>query len=298
MTTFPKRAADPVYRTVLVPLDGSPLADGALPTARALAGRFGATVHTVTVTPSDDELMQRQADAARALGIEPGDPRVHVELDSDVAGAVERCASQLDACLVCLATHGRGRVSGVVLGSTGREIVERLAAPTVVTGPEVVVLDPDDENASRPLGADHVIACVDGTPRSELGLPIAAAWAQALGMKLTILTVAEPCPPPVRIGDPWRRRHGPNEDADEYVRRLGERWAQEAPDLETVVVYDPISPGDGMKDYLGSHPAGLVVVTSLLRDPVDRLLHGSGAAGIVQTATAPVLVVPAQAVEG
>ena len=31
---------------------------------------------------------------------------------------------------------------------------------------------------------------------------------------------AEPCPPPVRIGAPWRRHHGPNEDADEYVRRL------------------------------------------------------------------------------
>ncbi|MGZ8650213.1 MAG: universal stress protein, partial [Solirubrobacteraceae bacterium] len=44
------RAADPAYRTVLVPLDGSPRAAGALPTARALAARFDATVHTVTVT--------------------------------------------------------------------------------------------------------------------------------------------------------------------------------------------------------------------------------------------------------
>jgi nucleotide-binding universal stress UspA family protein len=297
MDTFPTRAADPTYRTVLVPLDGSEFASGALPTARALAQRFGAVVHTVTVAGSNDELRRSQGEAGRALGTDPGDPRIHAELDPDVARAVERCSSELDACLVCLATHGRGRVSGVVLGSTGREIVARVAAPAVVVGPGVVVLDPGDAQAPRPLGADHVVACVDGTPGSELGLPIAAAWAYALGMRLTIVTVAEPCPPPVRIGDPWRRRHGPNEDADDYVRRLGERWALEAAGLETFVIYDPISPGDGMNDYLTSHPAGLVVVTSHLRDPLGRLVHASGAAGIVRTSTAPVLVVPAQAVE-
>ena len=50
------RAPEPVHRTILVPLDGSHLADGALPTARALAARFGATIHTVTVAVSDFEL--------------------------------------------------------------------------------------------------------------------------------------------------------------------------------------------------------------------------------------------------
>ncbi len=144
---------------------------------------------------------------------------------------------------------------------------------------------------------DHPVACVDETPRSERGLPVAAAWAHALGRKLTIVTVAEPCPPPVRIGDPWRRRHGPDEDADDYVRRLREQWSPDAPGLETVVVHDPISAGDGIKDYLASHPTGLIAVTSHLRDPLARLVHESGAADIVQTATGPVLVVPAPPVE-
>ena len=75
-------------------------------------------------------------------------------------------------------------------------------------------------------------------------------------MKLTLVTVAEPCPPPVRIGAPWRRHHGPNEDADEYVRRLGEQWALAAPGLDTFVVYDPISPAAGMEDYLAAHRPG------------------------------------------
>jgi nucleotide-binding universal stress UspA family protein len=292
------RAPEPTYRTILVPLDGSHIAAGALPTARALATRFGATIHTVTVATSDFDSERIRGEAAHALGTDPDDPRIHVEVDTDVAAAVHGCASDLDACLICLSTHGRGRVPGTLIGSTARDIIECCRQPVVVAGPRVVYPDPDDETAIRPLGVDHLVACVDGTPDSELGLAVVAAWGDALRMKVTAVTVAEPCPPPLRIGVPWRRHHGPNEDADEYVRRLGEQWALAAPGLDTTVVYDPIGPAPGMKDYLAAHPTGLVAVTSHVRDPLSHLVFGSGAAEIVHTSTAPVLVIPIAAVKG
>jgi nucleotide-binding universal stress UspA family protein len=291
------RAADPGYRTILVPLDGSHFAEGAMPTATALAARFGATVHTVTVAVSDFELRRIQVEAARSLGTGPDDPRIHVEVDTDVAGAVQRRASELDSCLVCLSTQGRDRLAGSVLGSTARDIIERGHRAVVVAGPVVVHPDPG-RPVIRPLGVDRLVACVDGTPASEGGLPVAAAWAHALGMAFTIVTVAEPAPPPVRIGAPWRRHHGPHEDADAYMRHLGDRWAFAAPGLETSVVYDPISPADGMRDFLATHPAGLIVVTSHLRSGFPRLAVGSTAARIIRSSTAPALVVPAQPVEG
>lgn len=290
-------AADPAYDTVLVPFDGSHLSSGALPTARALATRYGATVHIVTVAVSDFESARMRREAADALGKEPNDDRIHIEVDTDVARGVRRCASRLDACLVCLSSHGRGRVAGVI-GSTARDIIERGAAPVVVAGPFVVHPDPEDRTATPPLEVDHLVACVDGTPASERGVPVAAAWARALGMKLTLLTVAEPCPPPVRIGAPWRRHHGPNEDADEYMRRLGEQWSLDAPGLETAVVYDPISAAAGLDSYLETHPAGLVAVTSRLREPLAHLVFGSGAGDIVHTSSAPTLVIPAPTTEG
>ena len=67
----------------------------------------------------------------------------------------------------------------------------------------------------------------------------------------------------------------------------------EAPGLDTLVVYDPISAGSGMRDYLAAHPAGLVAVTSRLRDRLPHLVFGSGAADIVHASTAPALVIPA-----
>lgn len=148
-----------------------------------------------------------------------------------------------------MSTHGRGRPAGTLIGSTARDIIERGREPVVVAGPLVVDPDPEDETATPPLEVDRLIACVDGTGASERGLPIAAAWADALSMKLTIVTVAEPCPPPVRIGAPWRRRYGPNEDADEYVRRLGEQWALDVPGLDTIVVYDPIGAATGSRAW-------------------------------------------------
>jgi nucleotide-binding universal stress UspA family protein len=290
------RAADPCHRAILVPLDGSHFAEGAIPTAKALAARFGATVHAISVAVSDFELRRIRIEAARSLGTGPDDPRIHVEVDTDVARAVQRRASELDSSLVCLSTHGRGRVAGSVVGSTARDIIERGHQPVVVAGPVIVHPDPD-KAAIPPLGVDRLVACVDGTPASERGLPVAAAWAHALGMALTIVTIAEPSPPPVRPGAPWRRHHGPNEDADAYMRHLGDRWVLGAPGLETAVVYDPISAADGMRDFLAAHPAGLIALTSHLRGGFPHLALGSTAAGIIRSSMAPALVVPAQAVE-
>jgi nucleotide-binding universal stress UspA family protein len=298
MNDFAPRDADPAYRTILVPLDGSPFSAGALPTARALADRFDAAIHTVSVNHSDVGVGRVREEAAEVLGTDPDDARIHVEISTDVATAVHRRAATLDACLVCLSTHGRGRVTGTLIGSTARDIIERAHAPVVAAGPFVVDPDPDDDTTMRPLAVDHLVSCVDGTPTSEHGLPVALAWARALGMKATIVTVAEPCPPPVRIGAPWRRHHGPNEDADEYMRRLGERWALDAPGLDTSVVYDPIGAGAGMKDYLAAHPTGLIAVTSHLRDGLAHAVYGSGAADIVHTSTAPALVVATEPAGG
>jgi len=292
MNNYPQRAPAPVYRNILVPLDGSNFSSGALPAARALATRFDARLQTISVSVSDLEFDRLRREVAAALGTEADDPCIHVDADVDVAGAIQRCADELGSCLLCMSTHNRGRVGGVIIGSTAREVVERTHEPLVLIGPLVARPELGEYRPAPPVGVDHIVACVDGSPDAEQVLAVASAWAQALAMNLTVVTVAEPCPPPERIGAPWRRHHGPNADADDYVRDLAERWAGEAPGLDTFVVYDPISAAEGMKDYLYSHPTGLIVVGSHLRSGLERLAFGSTAAQIVHAASAPALIVP------
>ena len=70
---------------MLVPLDGSELALAALPTARALAERFAAELHTVSVAGADDDAGRLSALGSAALGVAVGDGHVGVIEGGDVA---------------------------------------------------------------------------------------------------------------------------------------------------------------------------------------------------------------------
>jgi nucleotide-binding universal stress UspA family protein len=139
---------------------------------------------------------------------------------------------------------------------------------------------------------DRIVACVDGQPPAESIVGVAAAWADALDMSLTVVTVAEPSPAPDRDDVPWRRSHGPSQDADAYMSELAARWDDVAPDMNAVAVYDPINPASGLQAWLKEHPAGLLAVTTHARSGLGRVVLGATAAAIVRVSPVPVLVVP------
>jgi nucleotide-binding universal stress UspA family protein len=295
MTSQSAGANEVRYRYVLVALDGSKFAAAAAHTGRALAARFGAELHTVSVAEHADEVEVLRSDAAAVLGPDSAPEHVHVVVGDDPAAAIAETAAGLGSSLVCLSTHGRGRVTGAVVGSVARSLLQGTQEPIVAVGPFADRPRPFSSTAPVPLSVPRLVACVDGSPPSESLLPVAGAWADALGMSLTILTVAEPAPPPVRLDATWNRRHGPEEDADSYIRRLGEKWKGVAKEVNAQVVYDPLSPADGLRTYLEQHPAGMVAVTTHARTGLRRVLLGADAANIVHASTAPALVVPLRA---
>jgi nucleotide-binding universal stress UspA family protein len=281
------------YRHVLIPLDGSKLAAEAIPTARALAAQLGADLHSVSVAGNAGDASRLGDKAGAALGIDPGDERIAVVVGDDPATGIQRRAQELGSCLVCLSTHGRGRVAGAMVGSVARSLLQQSGEPMVAVGP---FADRPPAFASKwpdPLSVDHLVACVDGSAASEAVLPVAAAWATALKMRLTILTVAEPLLPPVRPESGYGRSFGPTGDADEYTKALAARWAGASPEVTGSVAYDPISPASGLRQYLDEQGAGLIAVTTHARQGLRRLLLGAAAASMVHASIAPAVVVPA-----
>src|SRR5207244_7813305 len=71
----------------------------------------------------------------------------------------------------------------------------------------------------EPLSVRRIVACVDGSGPSEQVLPLAAAWARALGMSMTILTVIEDTLPPLRP-ERQKGRYESHPDAESYVDAL------------------------------------------------------------------------------
>ena len=280
-------------KNVLVPLDGSELALQAMPTARVLAQRFDADLHTVTVADGDDDADRARALASAALGVPLGDDRVSVVTEGDPADVIARRAETLGSCVVCLATHGRGRLGGALVGSVARSVLQRSGDPVVALGPSAdnPGWSPRPRSWPEPLSVPRIVACVDGSTTSEQVLPLAAAWAQALDMSLTILTVIEDAPAPIRP-DRGQSRYGGHADAESYIDQLVQQWRTQLPDVDGEVVRDPIGAASGIRAHLDQRPAGLVALTTHARSGMQRVLLGAAAASIVHASVAPCLVAP------
>jgi nucleotide-binding universal stress UspA family protein len=292
----PGRPEPTRYRHVLVPLDGSALAAAALPTAGALAARFGADVHTISVAGSEEEADRLRTEASEHLGGGMGDGTVVV--DADPVNAIHHRCAELGDCLLCMSTHGRGRLVGAVIGSVARAVVQSSTGPLVVVGPKadrpeaLVRSGSVYRRPSRwpaPLSRGGIVACVDGTPASEAILPIAAAWARAFDMALNVLTVAEDMPPPLPGRSGPVRSFG-LDDPEEYVAGLAERMTGTMP-VAGLVVYDPISVASGIGTYVAHEPAALMALATHARAGMDRVRFGATAADIVRNATVPALVI-------
>jgi nucleotide-binding universal stress UspA family protein len=263
---------------VVVPLDGSPFAERALPVADWVAAHLSADVHLVEVVPSEEDgdsaegairyldgVARRQR--AAAWDVVHGD---------DVAEALADAVTWSPGRMVCMATHGRDRAAAP-LGSVAASLLDHSDRPVVVVGP-----------TARPVTAVDapVVAAVDGTDRDDALVPVALSWAEQLALRLEVLTVAEPAPrEDVTEGRAW----GPA-NPDSYVAGLIARCRDPGVDVGSHVVYDPISVHAGLLPRLDEGAALVVLGSQPLRGGARTAL-GSHAAHIVHDAPVPALAV-------
>jgi nucleotide-binding universal stress UspA family protein len=169
---------------VVVPLDGSPFSERALPVADWIAAQLGADVHLVEVVPTDGEgeltegVIRYLDDVTRRHHAAAWDV-VHGD---DVAQAIADAASSSPRRLVCMATHGRDRTAGP-LGSVAAALLGRSERPVVLVGPRA--------RPSTGAGAP-VVAAVGRTGRDEALVSVASSWATRLARRLEIVTIAQP----------------------------------------------------------------------------------------------------------
>jgi nucleotide-binding universal stress UspA family protein len=269
-------------QALVVPWDGSRLAQRAVPVTAELARRVHAElVVLLSVVANPSDLGRRRAELSAVADSIDGvltDPRVVVE--DDPADAIVDTMLRLPDSLVCMATHGRGR-SAALLGSVALDVLVKGRAPALLVGPF--------QRASA--DGRGVVVCVDETPTSGPLLWAALQWARLTREPLTVVTVAEAVPPPIDTG-PVRRRFGPDGDVDLYLSLLVEPIRDVEPDVRTCAVFSPIGPARGILDHITAHPPDSLVLGTHARSGLDRLAHGSVAASVVFDSPVPVLVVP------
>lgn len=291
-----------MFRTIMVPLDGTEFGDKALPAAAAIARRTGAALRLVRVllpappeepapgTPSEAE---RRREALAALerataGLQAsGVPATADLLDVPVVQSLAEHAEAIGADLIVMTTHGRGPLSRVFLGSVADPLVRRLHIPTLLIRPA----------AGRPDGdlPRNLLVALDGSPAAEAMLPTAAGLCDAVGAGMTlfrsvvpVMACAEdPTGLPVACSDEPATEHL-RDSAAAYLEQIAAPLRMRGLDVRTraVVHADPVA---AILEHAHTLGCDLVALESHGRSGLTRLLLGSVAEGVVRRAEAPVL---------
>ncbi len=144
------------FTHVLVPLDGSALAEHILGPVRDVAKATGARISLVRVLvtpavlgprimPMDPSQLEPDVNAVRAylsaiadeLRLDGLDVSFHVTEGTTPAPAIAEFAEQVDADLIAMATHGFGGLKRTLFGSTADRLLHRSRLPLLMMRPPV-----------------------------------------------------------------------------------------------------------------------------------------------------------------
>lgn len=287
---------------ILVPLDGSELAEGALPYATALAEKLGAPLVLLTIWEGGDadladtfptmslEIAQTAqahfekylADIKQRIGF--GDAQTVVR-PGKAGDEIVVVAQETGARCIALATHGRSGIGRWVYGSTASSVLRSSHLPVLAIGPKVL------EGKQTSVEFRKLMVPLDGSQLSEQALPVAADLGRKLSASLLLVRAIQ-----------WASQAYPYTLPDMYVPQLDnelEKGAKEylrarkeeiGGDAEAFVVRGPAA--DGLLDFVEQKGIDLVVMTTHARAGLKRLALGSVADRTLQ-GKAPVLLIRA-----
>lgn len=299
-----------MFRDMLIPLDGSHLAEAALPFGAQLARRAHARLHLmlahepmgalvgmgdlVVPPPELDEGGRERERAylgrtAEALRAESGMPVGFREAAGAPGPEICEEASRIEADLVIMATHGRGTFRRMWLGSVSDYVIRHMAVP-------VLLVPPRPDGTTNPETAiRRILVGLDLSRDAEAILEPVAGLAQLHGASVTLMHVAEII---FEVGKltgstPVVTNSGLLEatraEAELQLERVAKRMRERGVMVETRVVTG-INAAGGLLEALVHDRFDLVALTTHGRSGLRRLLLGSVADKVIRGATTPVLV--------
>lgn len=187
-----------MFKHLLVPLDGSGLAEAVLPAATYFAATFNARVTLIHIIEQDappavhgDRHLTDPAEAEaylekigqRSFPAEiHWERHVHTSAMKDVARGIVLHESELAPDLVVMGTHGRGGLHGLLFGRIAQQVVASGSLP-------VLLIRPGAPAGDQPFACRRILAPTDGEASHAMGLTLAFDLAQAVGAQLELLAV-------------------------------------------------------------------------------------------------------------
>lgn len=308
-----------MYRSILVPLDGTHFAEHALPMAITLARQSAARLLlTVVSTPLAEAYVeglyfstlemeqemtgrhQSYLDGLMARVRQAADVKVEtIVKHGEVAATLCDLVAHGEADLVVMATHGRSALGRFWLGSVTDEMIRHAACPLLLVRPEDEKVDLAEQPALSPI-----LLPLDGTELAEQILPYAIALAESVpDAQITLMrgigavipvTTAPDVPEAEReartlLLQVQAMQERSRQDAERYLERVADRLRAKGLQVRTQVVVED-QPALAILREAEQERAAVIALETHGRRGLSRLIVGSVADKVVRGAHVPVLV--------
>ncbi|MGA7670553.1 MAG: universal stress protein [Nitrolancea sp.] len=293
------------FKRILVPLDGSRLAEAVLPAAYDVASHCGATITLIHVLEHNapdtvhgqthlnemeqaDQYLRDVATRHQQRGV-PTETHVHENPEHDVARSIAEHADELHVDLIAIATHGSSGLRGFLFGSIAQQSLRRTSVPILLVRPE--------SNGERSGDFHRVLVPLDGTVQSQFALPVATMLATVADATLHLLRVV----PTVGSigGSSGAATFSPAATAallDIEGQQAGEALAGLRAEIPfTLRVTQEVRRGDVVDELMEgveAEDADLIVMSTHGRAGLEGLWTGSVASRLIGRLSRPIILVP------
>jgi len=301
-----------MFRTLIVPLDGSEQAERALPYAVRLAETGGGRLVLVRAalgpppsgydwelqqTAAVDEATEYVAEVARTLAT-----RAPVATSVPYGHAPEQILAsvhQFDGDAIVMTTHGRTGLAHLMRGSVAEAVLAQSQVPVLVlhTRAGEAAAAPFDVSSAR------ILLPLDGSPFSETAVPVATSMLGSAG-ELVLLMVVEP-PEHVQHADSGQVIAYIDQQASDirqaglsYLQGIARSITARNDDLHVTGDIRFGAPAEGILMAEAERAVDLVIMATHGLTGVRRGFTGSVAGEVVRDGYTPVLLVPPHATVG
>ncbi|HLZ26845.1 MAG TPA: universal stress protein [Chloroflexota bacterium] len=282
--------------TILVPLDGSALAEHALPFAERIARAAHARVILNWVVPAyagaETSVEASVALAARenleeiASRLRRAEITVAVTVpEGDAAAQTVSAVAALGVDLIVMSTHGRSGIGRWLYGSIADAVIRLANVPVLLVPPHVSLPWPPD-------GRVRIVVPLDESQLSEAVLGPALEFATRLGAELLLVEVV--AWPPRVYSDPVELL---GYDLDEqvaaartYLATVATRLRESGASVHWRIEVGP-TPAATIVQLARAEHADLIAMATHGRSGLARVVLGSTTTGALQHAEVPLLIV-------